>query len=65
MSEEDVQEEPIDWSDFGEPKDKDDVKLEKLDYLAIFIASLQTTFLPFILMMIVLLMIGMLFGIFL
>ena len=62
MSEEEVREDEIDWWKFGEPKTDEEIKLQKLDYLAIFIAALQTIFLPFVLLFIVLIAIGLFFG---
>jgi len=62
LSDEEIHEEEIDWWKYGEPKEDEEIKLEKMDYLALFIASLQTIFLPFILLAIVLLAIGVAIG---
>ena len=56
--------EEYDWRDYGE-HEEESVSLQGKDYLAIFIASLQTIFLPLIVLMIVLFGFGLIVGLFL
>ena len=63
LSDEEIHNEEIDWTKYGEPIEEEEVNLEKMDYLALFIASLQTIFLPFILFTIILLAIGIAIGV--
>lgn len=55
--------EQYDWRDYGEHKEAD-VSLQGKDYMAIFIASLQTIFLPLIILFILLFSMGFLISIF-
>jgi hypothetical protein len=56
--------EEYDWREYGE-HEEESVSLQGKDYLAIFIASLQTIFLPLIVLMIVLFGFGLIVGLFL
>lgn len=60
---EDNTNEDYDWHEYGEEKNQ--IELEGADIVAIFIASLQTIFLPLILLIIFLVVIGVLLGTFL
>ena len=52
----------VDWSVYGE-HDQTTTSLEGKDVLAIFLASLQTIFLPIVLLGVFLLIFGLIFGI--
>ena len=56
--------EEYDWRDYGE-HEEESVSLQGKDYLAIFIAALQTIFLPLVVLMIVLFGFGLIVGLFL
>jgi hypothetical protein len=62
MEDEDKDEE-FDWSDYGDYERKGQVDLEGKDILAICIASLQTIFLPILILTAFLLVLGMFLGI--
>ncbi|MFW9808675.1 MAG: hypothetical protein ACFFE6_04750 [Candidatus Thorarchaeota archaeon] len=55
--------EEYDWRSYGEHEETT-VSLQGKDYLAIFLASLQTIFLPLIILIIVLFSFGLIFGLF-
>ncbi|NHJ13450.1 MAG: hypothetical protein EAX95_07220 [Candidatus Thorarchaeota archaeon] len=61
--EDDEKREEINWFEYGDHETSRHPPLDRTDYLAIFIASLQTIFLPFIIFAVVLVSIGMLFAI--
>ncbi|MFW9927198.1 MAG: hypothetical protein ACFFDM_10580 [Candidatus Thorarchaeota archaeon] len=52
------------WSEYGDFERRGQVDLEGKDILAICIASLQTVFLPLLILTVFLLVIGMLAGLF-
>lgn len=52
------------WSEYGDFERRGQVDLEGKDILAICIASLQTVFLPLLILTVFLLVIGMLVGLF-
>ena len=54
----------FDWSVYGD-HDQATTRLEGKDIIALFIASLQTIFLPLVILAVLLLIIGLLAGIFL
>jgi len=63
MEDEDKDKE-FDWSDYGDYERRGQVDLEGKDILAICIASLQTIFLPILILTAFLLVIGIVIGIF-
>jgi hypothetical protein len=44
--------ESVDWSEYEEPERDDVVHLDLKDYVALFIAALQTVFLPIVILVI-------------
>jgi hypothetical protein len=56
------QKEEIDWSMYGDHESSRHAALDRTDYVALFIASLQSIFLPLIILAIVLISIGFLFS---
>ncbi len=59
--EEEEQREEIDWSEYGEHEESRHPPLDGTDYVAFFIASLETIFLPLVLLAVVLVVIGLAF----
>ncbi len=59
--EEEEEREGIDWSEYGEHDEPTHAPLDGKDYVAFFIASLETIFLPLVLLAVVLLVIGLAF----
>ncbi|MFX0044278.1 MAG: hypothetical protein ACFE8Z_00380 [Candidatus Hermodarchaeota archaeon] len=59
--EEEERREDIDWSEYGDHDEPRHPPLDGTDYLALFIASLETIFLPLVLLAIVLVVIGFIF----
>ncbi|MHA2024830.1 MAG: hypothetical protein ACW98U_02920 [Candidatus Thorarchaeota archaeon] len=58
-------EEEIDWLDYASQQETQALRpLDGKDYLALFIASLQTIFLPLVILVIVLVSISLLFQVF-
>jgi len=53
----------FDWSVYGD-HERETQSLDGRDYVAIFLASLQTIFLPLVILVLVMLGIGLFFGIF-
>jgi hypothetical protein len=45
-------EEDVDWSEYEEPVNDDVVHLDATDYVALFIAALQTVLLPIVILII-------------
>ncbi len=65
MDEQDTEKEEFDWSNYGDHDAKKLPPLEGKDYLAIFIASLQTIFLPLVILIFILIGMTLALGIFL
>ncbi|MFX0054559.1 MAG: hypothetical protein ACFFAX_06655 [Promethearchaeota archaeon] len=61
MTEEEKQE-SVDWSQYGDHESGTHMPLDKTDYVALFIASIQSIFLPLVILAIVLVSIGFLFA---
>lgn len=59
---EEEKEESFDWSHYGDQQSKTHTALDATDYVALFIASLQSIFLPLVILAIVLASIGFLFA---
>lgn len=62
--EDEEKDEDYNWSEYGEIQSKGQIDLEGKDLLAICIASLQTIFLPILILAAFLLVIGILVGTF-
>jgi hypothetical protein len=56
-----VRDAEVDWSEYGD-HDQATTSLQGKDVIAIFIASLQTIFLPIVLLGVFMLIIGLIFG---
>ncbi|MFX0108030.1 MAG: hypothetical protein ACFE7R_07090 [Candidatus Hodarchaeota archaeon] len=64
MMENEERDEDYDWAQYGDYESRSTTTLDKTDYIAIFIASLQTIFLPLVILAIVLLALGIFVGVF-
>jgi hypothetical protein len=62
LKEQDEYERSYEWSEYGD-HEQTSTPLEGKDILAIFIASLQTIFLPLVILVIFLLALGLIFGV--
>lgn len=62
--EDENKDEEYNWSDYGDFERREQIDLESKDILAICIASLQTIFLPLLILTVFLIVIGMLAGLF-
>jgi hypothetical protein len=58
-------EEDVDWSEYEDDTRDNDVHLDTVDYVALFIAALQTIFLPLVILIIFLVGLVFVFTIFL
>jgi hypothetical protein len=61
MTEEENRED-FDWSQYGDSESSTHTPLDRTDYVALFIASLQSIFLPLVILAAVLVSIGFLFA---
>ena len=61
MTEEEKREE-FDWAQYGDHESGTHMPLDRTDYVALFIAAIQSVFLPLVILAIVLVSIGFLFA---
>jgi hypothetical protein len=61
MEDEETREE-VDWSEYGDHQHSTHAPLDAKDYVAIFIAALQSIFLPLVILAVVLLSMGIIFA---
>ncbi len=64
LSEDDRDEDEIDWSEYVPAEDEEDTGLElsATDYVALFIAALETVFLPLVILAVVLVALAFIFA---